>query len=166
MDNAQHDVLTTAKREMVVSHLIAAPAALVFKAWTEPKQLEQWWAADGFTTTVHQMDVQEDGITHLAMQGPDGLDYPNHFVYSQVKAARLLSYLQSDGSDGDNDAAEVSVAVSFDEKTDGRTRVTLQTLFKSADERDRVIQEFDALNGARQTLERLSAFMAQSQSGS
>ena len=160
MDNTQEEVSPTADREMVVSRLIDAPAALVFNAWIEPKQLEQWWGPHGFKTTVHEMEVIEGGTTRLVMQGQDGVDYPNKFVYTDVHAAKSLSYMHSDDSDPDNDAAKFGVTVLFDEQ-DHQTRVTMHVLFKTAAERDRVVKEYDAITGANQTLERLANFLGE-----
>lgn len=158
MHNIPEDVSPAADREMVVSRLIDAPAALVFNAWIQPRQLEQWWGPNGFKNTVHEMDVQEGGITRLVMHGPDGIDYPNKFVYSSIEAARRLAYMHSDDSDSDNDASEFGVSVLFDDRNN-QTLVTMRALFKTAAERDRVVQEYDAIAGANQTLERLARFL-------
>ena len=158
MDNTQEKASPTADPEMVVSRLIAAPAALVFNAWIEPKQIEQWWGPNGFITTVHEMEVVEGGIARLVMHGPDGVDYPNKLVYTDIKAAKLLSYMHSDDSDSDNDAAAFGVTVLF-EGDEHQTRVTMHALFKTAAERERVVKEYGALNGANQTLERLEIFL-------
>ena len=154
----ENSVSSTAQREMVVSRLIKAPAALVFNAWIQPRQLEQWWGPNGFKTTVHEMDVQEGGITRIVMHGSDGVDYPNKFVYTDIQAGNLLSYTHSDDSDLDNDAATFEVKVEFDDEGQ-QTRVTMFALFKTADERDRVVNEYDAVAGANQTLERLAKFL-------
>ncbi len=158
MNNTDEKSPPTADRQIVVSRLIDEPTALVFNAWTEPKQLEQWWGPDGFTTTVHEMEVVEDGITRLVMRGPDGVNYPNKLVYTDILAAKRLSYMQSDDGDADNDAAAFGVTVMFEEEGH-QTRVTMHALFKTAAERERVVQEDDALNGATQTLERLGQFL-------
>ena len=158
MDNNTGNPSPTADREIVVSRLIDEPTALVFNAWIEPKQLEQWWGPNGFTTTVHEMDVVEGGITRLVMHGPDGVDYPNKLVYTNITAAKRLSYMHSDDGDADNDAAAFGVTVSFED--DGHhTCVTMLALFKTAAERERVVKEYDALQGANQTLERLDKFL-------
>ncbi|MEO8855395.1 MAG: SRPBCC domain-containing protein [Burkholderiaceae bacterium] len=158
MDNTAPEDSATADRSIEVSRLIDAPAALVFNAWIEPKQLEQWWGPVGFETTVHEMDVEPEGITRLVMRGPDGVEYPNKFVYTDIKAAKLLSYMQSDDSDPDNDAAAIGVMVRFHEE-DERTRVTLRSVFKTVAERERVAHEHGAGQGAQQTLERLERFL-------
>lgn len=148
----------TPEREMVASRVIDEPTALVFNAWTEPKQVEQWWGPNGFVTTVHEMDVVEGGITRLVMKGPDGVDYSNKLIYADIKSAKRLSYIQSDDSDSDNDASAVGVTVLF-EGDEHQTRVTMHVLFKTGEERDRVMRDSDALNGLNQTLERLDNFL-------
>lgn len=162
MDNLPENISPispTADREMVVSRLIDSPATLVFNAWIEPKQLERWWGPNGFTTTVHEMDVVPEGTTRLVMHGLDGVDYPNKLVYTDIKAAKQLSYMQSDDSDSDTDAASFGVTVLFEEEDLQHTRVTMHALFKTAAERDRVVKEYDAQSGANQTLERLANFL-------
>ena len=158
MSNMQPKVSPTADREMVVSRLIDQPTALVFNAWTEPKQLEQWWGPNGFTTTVHEMDVVDGGITRLVMRGPDGVDYPNNLVYTDILAAKRLSYMHSNDGDPDNDAGAFGVTVLFDEEG-LQTRVTMHALFKTADARERIVTAHDAVTGADQTLERLDRFL-------
>ncbi len=147
------------RREFTVSFVVRAPAALAFNAWIEPKQLEQWWAPEGFTTTVHEMAVERDGTTRLVMRGPDGVEYPNKLVYGDIKAAHTLSYTQSDDSDLDNDAAAFHVNVRFEDEGLEQTRVTMRLRFHSVAERDRVVAEYDAKGGAQQTLQRLDRFL-------
>ena len=155
---AENSVSPAADCEMVVSRLIEGPAALVFNAWIQPRQLEQWWGPNSFKNTVHEMDVQEGGITRIVMHGPDGVDYPNKFVYTGIEAAKLLSYTHSDDSDTDNDAATFEVTVRFEDERE-QTRVTMTARFKTSEERDRVVNEYDAVAGANQTLERLAKFL-------
>lgn len=158
MDNTQQKSSPTDDREMVVSRLIDAPAALVFNAWTQPKQLEQWWGPNGFKNTVHEMDVVGGGITRIVMHGPDGVDHPNKLVYTDIQAARRLAYMHSDDSDNANPAATFGVAVLF-EAEGQQTRVTMHMLFKTAAERDQAVNTFDAIAGANQALERLAKFL-------
>lgn len=158
MEQRTVEAADTAERSIEVTRLIDAPRALVFNAWIEPRQLQQWWGPPGFETTVHEMAVEPEGITRLVMIGPDGVEYHNKFVYTDIKAARLLSYIQSDDSDPDNDAASVGVMVLFDEEGQ-QTRVTLRNVFKTVAERIRIEQSGAATQGVGQTLERLEAFL-------
>jgi len=40
---------TDAQSAIVISHVFNAPCELVFKVWTDPKHVAQWWGPKGFT---------------------------------------------------------------------------------------------------------------------
>jgi uncharacterized protein YndB with AHSA1/START domain len=65
------------EREIVVSRSIAGPRRLVFEAYTDARQLAQWWGPNGFTTTTHAFEFRPGGVWDFVMHGPDGTDYPN-----------------------------------------------------------------------------------------
>jgi len=49
-------------REFVITRVFNAPRALVFKTWTDPKHVAQWWRPNGFTNTIDDMDVRPGGV--------------------------------------------------------------------------------------------------------
>jgi len=71
-------------REIVTTRVVDAPRELVFRAWTEPEHVGQWWGPNGFTSTIQEMDVRPGGVWRLVMHGPDGTDYPNESIYLEV----------------------------------------------------------------------------------
>jgi len=46
------------ERGFVITREFDAPRELVFKAWTDPKHLAQWWGPKGFTNPVCEWDVR------------------------------------------------------------------------------------------------------------
>jgi len=54
-----------ADRELLVSRLIDAPRALVFKARTRPEHVARWWGPQGFTTIHCDMDIRIGGKCRL-----------------------------------------------------------------------------------------------------
>ena len=145
----------TADREIVFTRVLDAPRELVFKAWTDPRHVAQWWGPRGFTTTIHEMDVRPGGVWRFIMHGPDGVDYKNKIVFLEVVKPERLVYIHGDDGDG----PEFHTTVTFDEQ-DGKTRLTMRGLFGSAAERDQAIDEFGAIEGGKQTLERLAEHLA------
>lgn len=145
----------TADRTIVTTRLFDAPRALVFKAFTDREQIGKWWGPNGFTTTTHEMDVRPGGAWRFIMHGADGVDYPNLVVYTEVVPPERLAY---DHSDGDGGSAFHTTVLFADEG--GKTRVTMEALFESAAERDRVVEEVGAIEGAKQTLARLAEHLA------
>ena len=70
--------------ELVLTRVIDAPREMVYRAWTEPELLKQWFAPKPYTTPVAELDVRPGGSNHIVMRGPDGVDLPNRGVYLEV----------------------------------------------------------------------------------
>ena len=74
----------SADRELVLTRLINAPREKVYRAWTEPELLKQWFAPKPYTTPIVEVDVRPGGSAYFVMRGPDGKDLPNRGVYLEV----------------------------------------------------------------------------------
>jgi uncharacterized protein YndB with AHSA1/START domain len=74
----------SADRELVLTRLINAPRAKVYRAWTDPELLKQWFAPKPYTTPIVEIDVRPGGSAYFVMRGPDGNDLPNRGVYLEV----------------------------------------------------------------------------------
>jgi len=68
--------------DLVISRLVRAPRALLWRAWTTPDMLAQWWCPRPWTTEVRAFDLRPGGAFHTFMRGPDGgsSDNPGCFV--------------------------------------------------------------------------------------
>lgn len=79
------------KKTPDLTRVFDAPREVVFKVWTDPKHVAEWWGPRGFQTTIHEMDVRPGGRWRYAMRGPDGNDYPFDGVFVEVvKPERLV----------------------------------------------------------------------------
>ena len=86
-----HNAVPTSDRELVLTRIIDAPPDKVFRAWTEPELLKQWFAPLPWTTPVAETDVRPGGGSLIVMRGPDGNEFPNRGVYLEVvKNQRLV----------------------------------------------------------------------------
>ena len=74
----------SADRELVLTRLINAPREKVYRAWTDPELMKQWFAPKPYTTPVVEVDVRPGGSAYIVMRGPDGKDLPNRGVYLEV----------------------------------------------------------------------------------
>lgn len=149
--------IDTSDREIVLSRAFDAPRTLVWRVWTDPAHIGQWWGPRGFTTTIYAMEVKPGGLWRYTMHGPDGTDYPNWIRYREVVAPERLAYDHGDG-DGTGPAA-FEVVTTFEE-VGGKTLVTMRSLFPTAAARDHVIKAYGAIEGGKQTLERLGEHLA------
>jgi uncharacterized protein YndB with AHSA1/START domain len=147
---------STQDREIVIARVFDAPRALVFEAFTDAKHIGEWWGPNGFTTTTAEMDVRPGGAWRYVMHGPDGTDYSNKIVYSEVVKPERLAYAHGADDDG---PPHFHATVTFEEQG-GKTLVTLRSIFPTAAARDRTVKEFGAIEGGKQTLERLARYLA------
>lgn len=67
----------TSDRDLVLTRIIDAPRDKVFKAWTEPELLTQWFAPLPWTTPHAELDLRPGGACLIVMRSPDGDDMPN-----------------------------------------------------------------------------------------
>jgi uncharacterized protein YndB with AHSA1/START domain len=155
-NNAKNNTTTYEEdRQLVINRVFDAPRELVFEAWTDPKHLAQWWGPKGFTNTVHDIDIRPGGVWRYVMHGPDGVDYYNKIVYIEVVNPERLVYSHGGGDEDDS----FQVTVTFAEQG-GKTKLTMRMLFKSAEELNKVVKEFGAIEGANSTLDRLEEQLA------
>ena len=134
-------------RTIVGTRVFDAPRELVFDAWTDAAHISNWWGPRGFTTTTYEMDVRPGGTWRFVMHGPDGTDYDNEIVYLEVVRPERIVYTHGP-------APIFDVTVTFEEE--GRkTRMTMRSIFATAEMRDQVAEEFGAVEGMHQMLERL-----------
>jgi len=149
-------------REIRGTRVFDAPRELVWKAWTEPEHIGEWWGPKGFTTTTHKMEVKPGGVWRFVMHGPDGRDYQNKITFIEgVKPERLLYKHGGTGEKQDRDLEPVNfhVTVIFAEEG-GKTRLDMRSVFPSAKARDYVVKNYGAVEGMHQTLARLEEYLA------
>ena len=146
----------TADREIVISRVFNAPRDLVFNAWTDSRHIAEWWGPNGFTTTVHEMDVRPGGVWRFVMHGPDGVDYDNKVVFHEVVPPERLTFTHGTGAPDDQG---FEVTVTFVEESAGNTRLTLRQQYATTAERDYVARQYRAVEMGYQTLDRFAAFV-------
>jgi uncharacterized protein YndB with AHSA1/START domain len=145
----------TADRELVITRIFHAPRQLVFEVFTNPKHVIHWWGPNGFTNTIHSMNVQPGGEWRLTMHGPDGIDYPNLISYKEVIKPEKLVWLH--GTPDEPHQFESTVLFEEDGK---KTKLTMKIVFKTKEQKDMVVEKFGAAEGQNQTMDRLERYLA------
>src|ERR1700688_4411146 len=84
--------MKSADREVVFTRVFDAPRGLVFKVWTDPKHVAQWWGPHGFTNPVCELDARPGGAIRIHMRGPDGTIYPMTGVYREIVEPERLVF--------------------------------------------------------------------------
>jgi uncharacterized protein YndB with AHSA1/START domain len=86
------DAAATSDRELVLTRLIDAPRAKLFKAWTDPDLLKRWFAPLPWTTPRAELDARPGGANLVVMRGPDGNEFPHRGVYLEIVANERLVF--------------------------------------------------------------------------
>jgi uncharacterized protein YndB with AHSA1/START domain len=144
-------------REIVATRIFNAPRELVWKMWTDPQHVAKWWGQNGFTNTIHEMNVKPGGVWRFVMRGPDGREYSNRIVYLEVVEPERLVYAHGGDEFGNN--AHFQVTVSFVEQG-SKTKLTTLMAFPSTAAREHGIRKYGALEGQTQNLDRLQNYLA------
>jgi uncharacterized protein YndB with AHSA1/START domain len=143
--------------EIVFSRVLQAPRELVWQAWTDPQHIVQWWGPRGFTNTTKRFEFRVGGYWEHVMHGPDGTDYPNKARFLEIVPGERITYLLGGGSDLEADerrGASFRATWTFAREGENLTRLTGRMVFPSKEARDRVVRDYGAVEGGKQTLER------------
>lgn len=142
-------------REIVITRTVNAPRELVWKCWAEQEHLEKWWGPDGFSVTTESYDFREGGAWKFVMHGPDGRDYDNCIIFTEIVKPLRIAHNHS-GTDGEGGTVGFQATVTFEEEGKD-TKITMRSVFPSSEQRDRVVREYGAIEGGKQTLGRMAA---------
>jgi uncharacterized protein YndB with AHSA1/START domain len=148
---------TTTGRELTLTRLLKAPRELVFEVWTDPKHVALWWGPNGFTNTIHKMEVRPGGEWRLTMHGPDGKDFPNYIRFLEVVRPSKLVYKHA--AEKEDEPGQFIVTVTF-ESQGTNTLLTMKSVFNTPEDLAFVVREYQADTGAIEHANRLEAYLA------
>ena len=144
-------------RTLLIDRMIAAPPERIWRAFSSAAALARWWGPDGFTLTTRSFDFRAGGAWDYVLHGPDGADYPNHRTYTAIVPEMGYRYRQEGGRGDDRIAFEGEVRL---EPVQDLTRIVIDLVFESAADLEKVMRDYRALEGGRQTLARLAGFVS------
>ena len=146
------------ERTVVITRVFDAPRELVWKAWTDPKHMAQWWGPRGFTNPVCELDVRPGGTLRIVMRAPDGAEYPMKGVFREILQPERLVFTNIAVDTDGNQLLEGLTNVTLEEHG-GKTKLTLRThAVALVAHAARMLEGMQA--GWAQSLERLGAHVA------
>jgi uncharacterized protein YndB with AHSA1/START domain len=72
--------------------LVDLPASLIWRAWTEPELIKQWFCPLPWTTVGCELDLRLGGIFHTTMRSPEGEEFPNLGCFLEIIHERQLTW--------------------------------------------------------------------------
>ena len=157
--------------EFVITRVFDAPRDLVWKAFTEPKRLKEWWGPKGVTIIELKMDLRPGGSYHYAMRTPDGNTMWGKFVYREITPPSRMVFVNSFSDEAGgvtrhpmapNWPLEMLSTFLFEEES-GKTRFTVRWSPLNATEEERATfaaGHASMHQGWGGTLDKLAAYLA------
>jgi uncharacterized protein YndB with AHSA1/START domain len=161
--------------DFVISRTFDAPRDLVWKAFTDPQHMKQWWGPKGFTVFASKMDLRVGGVYHYGMTSPDGQAVWGKFVYREIVPQDRLVFITSFSDENGGITRhpmspswprESLSTFTFENAGTGKTKFTVRWSPYTATEEERRTFEAgrDSMNqGWGGTLDRLAAYLAKAQ---
>jgi uncharacterized protein YndB with AHSA1/START domain len=153
--------LAPGEQVIVISRVFDAPRELVFKSFTDPKHIAQFWGPKGTTAPICEVDLRVGGAFRVEMRGPNGTTYPCTGIYREIVAPERIVYAATTSDDNPCGAGlpPRSIVTMTFAAIDGKTKLTIHTRLASAADRDAAIK--GGFNeGWNDSLNRLEAFLA------
>jgi uncharacterized protein YndB with AHSA1/START domain len=155
-------------RELVITKLLDAPRKLVYKAWTEPQHVKNWWGPGPFTSPHCEIDLKPGGRYTYVMRGPDGVEYTTTGTFMEIVANERLLYtddmfkqremwekmIGDKVKDVDFSTLHSVITVIFEDEGD-KTKLILTTRFISNEMRDTMVG-FQMAEGWTDSLEKFA----------
>jgi uncharacterized protein YndB with AHSA1/START domain len=117
--------MTKPTYELTLTRLLDAPRMSLYRCWTEPELIKQWFAPKPYTTPVALVDLRAGGASNVVMKSPDGQEIPCPGQYLEIVPGRKLVF--TDAFTGDwspRGGAPFMVAIITFEDEAGMTRYT------------------------------------------
>ena len=143
--------MSTENREMRIIRTFKAPVELVWKVWTSPDHIVNWWGPNGFTNTIHEMNVEEGGEWKLTMHAPDGTNFPNRSVFKEIIPLKKIVFQHFNPN--------FTTTVLFESKGT-ETLVDWSMVFETAEIRDIIIKAHKADEGQKQNMDKLEKYLS------
>jgi uncharacterized protein YndB with AHSA1/START domain len=118
---------TTPDSEIVSTRTVNAPQEIVFRAWSEPEHLKNWWGPNGFTNTFNVFDFQVGGKWSFVMHGPDKGNYANECEFIKIDPPSLIAWKRYS-------KPIFQVLATFEAIDQNHTKIVFKMLFNTAEE--------------------------------
>jgi uncharacterized protein YndB with AHSA1/START domain len=146
------------KQEIVINRIFDAPRELVFKIWTDPSYIPEWWGPRRLTTVVDKMDVRKGGIWRYINRDNNANEYAFNGVYHDIISPdRLINTFEFEGV-----PSVGLITTTFEEQPGGKTKLTEISLYPSIEVRDGVLQS-GMSEGAIELMDRFEELLAKLQ---
>jgi uncharacterized protein YndB with AHSA1/START domain len=156
-DQQNRAVLSTpAEREILTERVFDAPRERVWAAFTDRELIPRWWGLRASETVVDQLDLRPGGAWRFVERNQDGSEAAFRGIYREISQPERIVYtFEYEGWPG-----QVLIDTATFEDLGERTKLTVHSLFHTAEERDAMI-EAGMEKGLNEGYEQLDQLLAE-----
>lgn len=107
------------------------PIELLYKAWSDPVYLKNWWGPTGFTNTFEEFDFRVGGRWRFIMHGPEKGNYPNDVEFLKIEEPKLIAWKR-------HSQPLFNVVASFENIAANETNLVFRMIFDTAEECNKI----------------------------
>ena len=124
-------ISTTPDSEIESSRIFNVTRETLFKAWSDPNHLKNWWGPSGFTNTFNEFDFRVGGQWRFIMHGPDKGNYHNECEFIKIEQPALIAWKRFT-------KPIFQIVALFEEVDANKTKLIFKMLFASAEECNKI----------------------------
>ena len=138
-------------RFICLTKLLHAPVEKIWDVWSNPDHIKHWWGPNGFTNTIIKIDLHPGGEWLLVMHGPDGTDYDNRSVFTEVAINKKIAYEHLSGH-------HFIATIEF-EAQENNTLIHWEMLFPTKEEYYQFVEVYKVGESLQQNIDRLAQYV-------
>jgi uncharacterized protein YndB with AHSA1/START domain len=130
------------KLTMTLEAEFEAPPERIWKLWADPRQLERWWGPPTYPATFTRHDLAPGSRVEYHMTGPEGDKSRGYWDVLEVDPPNGLAFrdgFANDDGTPNNDMPRSEARVRIEEIGSGRTRMSIESIFPSAEAMEQVL---------------------------
>ena len=146
------------KQELFITREFDAPRELVFRAHTDPKLYVQWLGPRGYEMTLETFEPVSGGRYRYLHKDQDGNEFGFHGVFHEISEELMIQTFEFEGLPERGHV--ILDTMRLEELPNGRTKITIQSVYQSVADRDGMIQS-GMEHGVNEGYERLDELLGQ-----
>ncbi len=154
------------EKEITLMRTVNAPLERVWKAWTDPEELKQWWGPENVSIPECKVDLKVGGSFYIVMEAGEGMGpykgtrWPMEAEYTVVEPNAKLFYKANawtEGTSKEDTLVDQATEITFTEE-DGKTNITVKaTIFKTGPKAKMAAEGMEY--GFNQQLDKLTSYL-------
>ena len=142
-------------KEIVMERVFDAPRELVWKLWTDPDLIPQWWGPRDHKTLVEKMEVRPGGAWRFIQTDAKGNEFAFSGVFKEIEPPKRIRWTFNFEPIGPGH--ELTEVVTFEE-FEGKTKMTTKSLYNTIEDLEGMVRS-GMEKGANETMERFAELL-------